>query len=215
MNNKRKIYIVGGGPDYVNWMDGDITNKMDEATLVCFTGGEDVSPSFYSRIPHPTTGTSYKRDIFEREEFLKAQKLGKKMIGICRGSQFLCAMSGGILVQHQENPSFYHHIDTYDGKRILITSTHHQAQYPFLLPENEYKVLAWTNNLSDFHYGQSYQEELNPPKECEIVYYPKTKAFGIQGHPEIMFDNYGFREESTRTIDYLTEKLDMFMDDKL
>lgn len=205
---KRKIYVVGASKHYMNWMQGELVNDMEKADLVVFTGGEDVSPFFYNRKSHPTTSASSYRDKYERGEFIKAQELNKHCIGICRGSQFLCVMSNGILVQDQENPSYIHPINTYDGKIINISSTHHQAQFPFLLPENEYKILGWTNGASDYHWGQSYQEELNPPKECEIVYYSKTKCLGIQGHPEDIMD---YQE----TIDYLRDLLDKFMMDEL
>jgi phosphoribosylformylglycinamidine (FGAM) synthase-like amidotransferase family enzyme len=204
----RNIYVVGGANGYANWMQGKILNKLENSDLVVFTGGEDVSPEMYGKKAHPATGYNITRDLQEREVFKKAVKLNKKMIGICRGSQFLCAMNKGILIQHQENPEFIHNINTFDGKIIPISSTHHQAQFPFVLPEDEYKVLGWTNGLSRYHYGQGYDEELNPPKECEIVYYNKTKSLSVQGHPECLLNDY------PETIGYLRKMLDNLMADE-
>ena len=94
-------------------------------------------------------------------------------------------MNEGLLVQHQNNPSFYHKIKTYDGKELEMTSTHHQAAFPFNLPKENYKILGWTENMLDFHQDGN-QQEMHPEKECEVVYYPKTNCLGIQPHPEMM-----------------------------
>lgn len=206
----RKIYVVGNSTNYANWMEGNLVNNMEEADLVLFTGGEDVTPSFYNEPQHPRTYNSLIRDNVEKIEFNKAVELNKHIIGICRGSQFVCAMSGGKLVQHQSNPSYIHDIYTYDGNILEITSTHHQAQYPWNLPEEDYEILGWTKNMLPFHEDGNQQElPMASEKECEIVYYKQTKALGIQGHPEMMFD------ESHPTIIWLRELLNKHMSDTL
>lgn len=199
----RKIYIVGDARHYSNWMEGELVKDMKYADLVVFTGGEDVHPDFYGHPTHPWTSTNKLRDRFEMAEFAEASKLGKHMLGICRGSQFLCVANGGWLVQHQQNPSYVHNIDTYDGQILEITSTHHQAAYPYNLPIENYQVLGWTDGLLPFH-EDGNQEEMNPPKECEIVYYPKGNCLGIQGHPEMM-------ERTHKTITYLRDLLNKFL----
>lgn len=208
--NNRKIYVVGESTCYANWMRGELVNKMDNADLVVFTGGEDVDPSFYGKKPNPTTGSNIFRDRREEQAFHTAKNLGKHIIGICRGSQFLCVMNGGILVQNQDNPLYIHPIKTYDDKEILISSTHHQAQFPFELDKKDYKIIGWTENLNGYHEGETRDSELNPPVECEIVYYPKNKCLGIQGHPE-----YSECLRNQKTMDYLHNLLDNFMEDKL
>lgn len=92
-------------------------------------------------------------------------------------------MNGGKLVQHQDNPLFIHNIKTYTDEDMLITSTHHQAAYPYNLKKDEYKILGWTTDISKFHQDGN-QKELPLDKEVEIVYYPKTRCLGIQGHPK-------------------------------
>lgn len=206
----RKIFVVGGWDDYPNWMQGVRTDRLEQADLVVFTGGEDVDPSVYNEPKNPRTYSSLERDKYESAYFHRAVALGKHIIGICRGSQFICAMSGGSLVQHQENNSFMHEIHTYDGKTLEITSTHHQAQYPWKMDPKDYLIIGWTQGLSRMHEdgeGKELPEAAN--KECEIVYYKNTKALGIQGHPEMMFD------PSHRTIQWLRELLDKHMEDKI
>lgn len=178
----RKIYVVGNSSHYIRWMEGKEVKNMKDADLVVFTGGEDVHPDMYGEPINPTSGNNIKRDRYEQLEFNEALERKIPMIGICRGSQFLCAMSGGRLIQHQQNPSYMHNIKTYDSKIIEITSTHHQAAYPFDMRKEAYHILGWTKGISKFH-EDGNQEEMNPPKECEIVHYPETRCLGIQGHP--------------------------------
>lgn len=208
----RKIYVVGGSYGYANWMQGQIVKHLEDADLVVFTGGEDVDPIVYGEPKHPKTYSNRSRDKFEVGMFIEAQKLGKHIIGICRGAQLSCAMSGGKLVQHQENPEYIHPIIV-GGERwsVPITSTHHQAMYPYDLPENEYKLLAYTHGISSIHQDGNQQEMLKGIQpEAEICYFPKTKALGIQGHPEAMNE-----KRYPETIEYLREILDAHLNDKL
>lgn len=203
----RKIFVVGGSTNYANWMQGILVQKMEDANLVVFTGGEDVDPSLYQQPKHRLTGSNLERDKREWKAYERARTLGIPCIGICRGSQFLCVMNEGDLVQDQINPGYKHLIKTFDGQSLLITSTHHQAAYPFVLPDDEYKILGWTNNMCG-HHEDGNGKELNPPKECEIVYYPKTKCLGIQGHPESM-------DETDPVIPWLRNLLDKFLNNEL
>jgi gamma-glutamyl-gamma-aminobutyrate hydrolase PuuD len=211
-----KVYVVGGDYEYAKWMNLNkdaytsptIVRSMDDADFVVFTGGEDVTPLLYNEKAHPFTLYNSERDAFEADQFVMAIEKKKPMVGICRGSQFLCVMSGGKLVQHQAHPSFIHSMKTFDGKELMISSTHHQAQFPFNMVDNEdYHILGWTENLLDYHENGD-QLEMYPPKECEIVFYPKTRCLAIQGHPEMM-------DMSHPTIPYLRELLSALMNNSM
>ncbi len=210
----KKIYIVGKyGEDYANWMKGEVVTTLDHADLVVFTGGEDVHPSLYKEPVGPRTMTNINRDIYEQRVFREAVAKGKKLLGICRGSQFLCAVNGGRLVQHQNNPEYIHNIFTHKNKIIPISSTHHQAAFPYNLRDSNYKVLGWTEGISKVHLNGLDKEISDTPfKEVEICYYPKTKSLGIQGHPEMI---YNTKEKYKETFEYLDELLEDFMQDKL
>lgn len=203
----RKIYAVGGDEGYSNWMQGSRVAALEDADLVVFTGGEDVDPSLYNENKHATVYSNLTRDLYEQKQFNKAKALNKHIIGICRGSQFLCVMAGGILVQHQHNPGFHHKIKTYDGRELEITSTHHQAAYPWRI--KNFQVLGWTNNISKYHLGGNGEEMVNDGQEMEIVYYPEVKGLGIQGHPEMMY------KEGDPTIEYLRNLLNLHMENAL
>lgn len=201
MEKKNKVYLVQGWNDYANWIPNvEIVDSLNEANIVMFEGGEDVDPSLYNELDHPYTSSNIKRDLYEEPMFKEAIKKGKYIIGICRGSQLACVINGGILVQHQENKYGKHLIETYDNKSIEVTSSHHQAQYPFRLPKEDYKILGWSKGLSRFHQGGD-KKEMNPEVECEIVYYPKTKCLAIQSHPEWQFPPKN--NEQKETIDYM------------
>lgn len=212
----KKIFVVGGDLEYTNWfpLKKEFVNSIEEAELIVFTGGSDVDPEFYGEPMHPKTYSSYARDAKEIAIFNKAKELGIPMIGICRGSQLLCICNEGKLIQHQENPLYIHEIKTYDNEVIKTTSTHHQAAYPFNLPEEDYKILAWTEGISDIH-EDGNEFELDPPVECEIVYYPKTNSLGIQGHPEMMFKNNKARLGYEADIEWFQELLINFINNKI
>lgn len=207
----RNIYIVGSGKMYASWMKATlIVDNLDIADLIVFTGGEDVNPILYGENKHPRTSYNINRDTLEKKAYDAARKLGIPMIGICRGAQFLTVMNNGKLVQHQDNIS-YHSVETFDEKSFIISSSHHQAMFPWELPKDNFKVIAWTNGISDIHQdGDQLEMTLPDNKECEIVYYPKTQCLGIQGHPEWME-----RGVYPKTFEYLDDLLNKFLEDKL
>lgn len=173
-------------------------------------GGEDVSPSLYK---HRTSARTWaderpsRRDMVEMEVFNAARDVGIPIIGICRGAQLACALSGGSLIQHVSNHGSGDHSVTLDkGGSIKVTSCHHQMMYPF---EVEHRMIGVSSNkLSRTYIGQDDEEiefmhrESTP--EPEIVYFPKTRALAIQGHPEFVGD---VEHEFIKTTLDLTRKL--------
>jgi len=206
----RKIYIVGGGRGYANWMQGELVDDMRKADLVLFTGGEDVDPKLYGKKEHPLTYFNSRRDNFEKGAFEEAKKLNKKLIGICRGAQLLCVLAGGILVQHQAHP-WVHPIKTKDGNEIWTTSTHHQRQYPWGGKKPKFVLLGWApSGFSPYSQGEGFKDNMESKKpEAEIVLYPEIKALAIQGHPEMAYPVETKWEE--QFIGYCREQLDNLM----
>lgn len=210
MQKKIKVFHCQRWQEYSNWLPFEVefVDTIEEADVVFFEGGADVDPSMYGEVKNSQTGSDLGRDLYESAVYKTAQAEGKLCIGVCRGSQFLTAMQpGGILVQHQQNPGFMHMMHTFDHEEMRISSTHHQAMFPFRMPVENYHILAWTHNASEYHQG-GMGEELNPPVECEIVYYPKTNCLAIQGHPEMMNDEHP-------TIKWLQELFTKFVNNTL
>lgn len=201
-DDKTTIYVVGGDTNYANWLPNvRVVDSLEKAQVVLFTGGEDVDPSLYNEVKNPLTSSNITRDLEEKAIFQQAKQLGLKFLGICRGSQFMCVMAGGKLVQDQGHPGREHLVQTPDGP-INITSTHHQAAYPFNMPSWNYEVLGWTENLCG-HHSNGEGKEMNPRQECEVVYYRNIKALGIQGHPE--FAGYQNNPANRKSLEYLKD----------
>jgi hypothetical protein len=215
MNKIRQIYVVGSQTNYANWMIGNVTDNMHNADVVVFTGGEDVSPELYSMEMHPQTHCSPARDAQEVKEFNKAFQLGKPCVGICRGAQLLCVMAGGQLIQHQSQTGFYHRVNTFNDRSIQVTSCHHQAQYPWMLGENDFRVLGWTVGQSAYHEGENKIEMVKGlvPGEIEIedCHYPHIRALCIQGHPEMLYDQARWDWDNKKTIGYYRGLMEAFL----
>jgi GMP synthase-like glutamine amidotransferase len=161
--------------------------------LVLFTGGEDISPSFYGESKGRYTSINEKRDSVENDYMFNRSGMYKvPKLGICRGAQFLTVMNGGKLIQHVSGHglSGSHPLDMkYLGinGEFQITSTHHQMMFPYNLPKESYEILATATHFLSNTYLDGINSEKELPKnfeECEIVFYPNTKSLCIQGHPE-------------------------------
>lgn len=185
-----KVFVVGGDTYYARWIKNcELVDNLKDADIVFFTGGEDVSPNLYGCKKHRTTYCSEARDAYEKEIFDHISE-NQGVIGVCRGSQWLCAVNGGKLVQNCDNHAIWgtHEIVNKGGEKYQITSTHHQMAYPFDLNPDDYEILFWAEHRSTKYEG----DKIDPKKiikEPEItLYHKKNKpvCLGIQGHPEMM-----------------------------
>lgn len=203
-----KIYVLGGNNHYADWIPGyEIVKNMEWAELVIGVGGSDWSPHYYNEPKGTHTRCNEFTDAEEWAAFEKAVELKKPLLGICKSAQGLCVFAGGRLIQHQADNYFAHPMQTFDRRMLTVTSSHHQAQYPYDMPESDFKLLGWTNGLSDYHLdGENKEINLAPFREAEVVYYPKMKAIGFQGHPE-------FREqrEHPETNEWLLELINKLL----
>jgi len=192
----KKIFVVGSAINYADFIkDASLVSDIEDADIVLFTGGEDVSPSLYDTTKHSSTRCNIERDKSEMAVFKKI-KPTQLAIGICRGSQFLCVMNGGKLVQDVEGHAIYGTHSITDGNTLYeITSTHHQMQYPYNLDSDEYEILFKSTKLRSPRYyaGDNISNDaILTYGEPEIVLYHKEnlpKCLAIQGHPEYMRPN--------------------------
>ena len=165
--------------------------------VIMFDGGNDISPSLYGQGASLYCGGSDRaRDKQETAVFLKGAEVGVKFLGVCRGSQLLCALSGGTVIQHVVGHGGNHLVETHDGRFVEVSSTHHQMMNPFAT-EHEllarathegragYGGMVYSGGLSRCHLGQD-GEEVIMPCEPEAVWFPKTQALALQWHPEFM-----------------------------
>lgn len=170
----------------------EATNKIEEADVVVFGGGSDIDPATYGESPSKTTYDNPSREKEEKQDYEIARKLGKYMIGICRGAQLLTALAGGKLIQDVSGHGGRDHsMTTYDGLNLRVNSIHHQMCNPYAIKNpKDYVILGWsTKRISDRYIGAKDKTMYLPYgfKEPEAVYYPKIKAVGYQFHPEMMY----------------------------
>lgn len=187
----------------------DIAKDEEEADIIQFTGGEDVSPFLYDQPPHPTTYFSPYRDerekgIFERNLFGK----GVPMVGICRGGQFLNVMSGGSMIQdvtgHTRSHSMY---DAVWDTGMTVTSTHHQM----MSPGSGGAVLAYASQEGEKTVYDERTREFETFRNIggfdpEVVFYPLTRSLCFQPHPEY--------EPDSKMASYFFDLIDKFLLEK-
>lgn len=164
-------------------------DSIGKGDVVLFNGGTDINPALYGEARSEFTDVpDLERDNFERKLFRRAQAVGAACIGICRGAQFLCAMSGGKLIQHVTgHRDNCHHIvgrpkEGHEIERVMMAfADHHQMMYPY---DTFHHLIAWAENIGESHC--EYGKEWRDGKEPEIVWFPDTRSLAIQPHPEWM-----------------------------
>ena len=190
----KKVYVVGEAKHYADFIkDFTLVEDIKNADIVIFTGGEDVDPALYGEKKHFTTYSNIDRDMYEKKIFEEVEP-NQLVVAICRGSQFVCVMNGGKLIQDcNEHAMFGTHsiIDNETDVIYEITSTHHQMQYPFNLPQNYYTLKAIAHGNRSYYYAGTGINEVAILRygEPEIVIYHvpnKPRCIAIQGHPEYM-----------------------------
>lgn len=178
-----KVYIVGW--DYSisdmflrrGWKLVDNTNDAD---LIQFTGGEDVTPSYYDEEAHARTYCNPRRDYIEFNLFKQCVIDGKALTGICRGGQFLNVVSGGKMWQHVDHHAIGGtHPAMFFDDVVNVTSTHHQM----MRPQGNYELIG-TASLSSYRETASEKNVDEDFVDIESVFYPETKSLCFQPHPE-------------------------------
>lgn len=154
-----------------------VSVNKEKPNIVIFTGGEDVSPSFYGH-KNLSSYVNSERDIMEKKLFVENSDPSILKVGICRGAQFLNVMNGGTLVQDLKNHTREHNVYTKTGS-FVISSTHHQM----MVPTKEAVIIATTPKMGVKYVYDGNPKDL-PNEDIEIVYYPQTNSLCIQGHPE-------------------------------
>lgn len=181
----KKVFIVNGSGAYralFQTLGYDITNDLKEASLVCFTGGEDVSPNLYNDDKHQATFNSPIRDAQEALIFADALADATPMVGICRGAQFLNVMSGGRMYQHVSEHTRSHMLeDVQTGQQVFVSSTHHQM----MMPNGDAEIVAVSHlgGYREWYDGHQFKRD-ESNTDYEVVYYKATHCLCFQPHPE-------------------------------
>lgn len=182
-----------------------LSDFPERLKFVVFTGGTDVNPMYYGEGRLIYTDTpDRERDGNEALWFSYCRVNKIPMVGICRGAQFGCVMSGGSLYQHVTGHAIYgtHPVVTDDNRTFGVTSTHHQMMAGIELTNHE--LLAWASpSLSRVYAVDAEKSTLGDPEvEPEVVYFKDTNFLSVQYHPEYM-ESY---EEGRLYFDELLNK---------
>lgn len=181
--------------EWLNINNINFKKSKEKAEVLILSGGSDINPAIYGHPAHKSTHFSVYRDEEEIEAYYDAINKGIPVIGICRGMQLLSALNGASLIQDVDNHSGPNHkikvFDENNNQLIFnVNSLHHQMVNPFNLPDSDYEILGYSENIATY-YTDGYNKNVEMPLEPEIIYFPKTKCFGIQCHPEMMsFNSY-------------------------
>ncbi len=219
-----KYTTTDGFPGDGDWIDDcKFTRRFDEADIIVFPGGQDCSPSLYGEKSgiHTQIGSNIVSDRDKREIdfYHKATNAKKFLVGICKGEQMLTILNGGKLVQHMRHPGG-HTCKTWDGQTCWTNSLHHQLAYPWDIPKEDWELTMWTEGLSNTYLnGDDKEIEFSLDAftdegliiEPEGLWFPKTRSFLMQWHPEMMGYSRGWgwninNNEDVHTLDY-TNKL--------
>jgi gamma-glutamyl-gamma-aminobutyrate hydrolase PuuD len=167
--------------------DWTVVPNPDDAEYIQFTGGADVSPMLYGEPRHPRTYNNLRRDEEEAEVFFE-YKDSKKMLGICRGGQFLNVMNGGVMYQDVNNHAIggtHAAVVSDTGRIVQVTSTHHQMM---ICDYDTGRVLVHANlaTRKEDGYGLDVVTKLNwVANDTEVVLYDEDSlSLCFQPHPE-------------------------------
>jgi gamma-glutamyl-gamma-aminobutyrate hydrolase PuuD len=203
----KRVFILNGGMAYFQMfkeMGYEIADTLANVDLVCFTGGEDVSPHLYGQHKHPTTYNSERRDEQETNYFAKSLYNKIPMVGICRGAQFLNVMCGGEMYQDVGKHAVHQGhelIDVKTEQRIHVSSTHHQMMKPGR--DSVLVAYAELKGFREWYDGGDLKADISD-KDIEVVAYPKSKVLCFQPHPEFNAVGYeGMRKYFSELLEEL------------
>jgi len=192
--SSNKVFIVNSNAQYdamFNEADGyEVTDDVVETDMIQFTGGSDVTPSYYGEKPHLTTYNSPERDKREAKIFKATFLLGIPMAGICRGGQFLHVMNGGKLYQNVDGHCHSHMVrDVRTDEKWAVSSTHHQMMRDAYVEDGSINtILAVADGVSEYKESMVGKRVVRsrewPVYDLEALFYPITQSLCFQPHPE-------------------------------
>jgi len=187
----KRVAIINSDPNYDKLfldLGYAIADTWHTADFICFTGGSDVSPSYYGHSKHATTFSNIQRDEKESAIFREALAITIPMCGICRGGQLLNVLSGGTMYQDVSNHCQSHSIMDIDtGEMIWATSTHHQMMSPS--DDATIVAIAGLSGYREYWDGRKFVRETSE-EDVEAVYYAHTRSLCFQPHPEFYGISY-------------------------
>ena len=163
------------------------SDLIDSLDGIVFTGGGDVTPSYYGADPDPQTVAVPARDAGEWPLMRASLAADLPVLAICRGMQLMVAAYGGVL--HQHLPDFLGH----DGHRSLTEARYTAHAVRFASGSTTHKLLGDEMTVNSRHHqgiadaGRLTATGWVPDGSelIEAVEDPSLRfAVGVQWHPE-------------------------------
>lgn len=177
-NYKNALERIG-----VDYVCSENVEKAESADALLLTGGGDVTPYFYGKIPDPLKKYDPMTDLAEFYLLKKFSLKRKTVVGICKGMQVINVFFGGTL----KNTLTAHYAegkDLYHGLR--------NSEESFLLPLG--KILrvnsAHVQTLDKIPPSLSVCAYSSLGKVPEAVKHKTLRVFGVQFHPERMSEKF-------------------------
>jgi len=204
---QKRIYLAEANRSISKWLESTFGMKLvpslQDADLVVFPGGLDVNPDLYNEPAGQRTSFNRDTDAEWVAIYKSAIKSGKKVMGICKGSQFVTVMSGGSLFQHVSSHAILgDHTITVEDKVYEVASTHHQMMNPFILNTSDFDILAFSTERRSEIYLNGFDDEVEFPScEPEAVFYRGNGTLAIQFHPEFRDFNAPINKEIEKWLE--------------
>jgi gamma-glutamyl-gamma-aminobutyrate hydrolase PuuD len=207
-----KVYVEGKQgclQDVFTQLGWEIDEAPNQGTdIIVLMGGADIHPSWYGAAKHRLTNRvdrAFDHSTATLTEFAIEKK--KSLIGICRGAQFINAISGGSMYQHVDGHQSGHKlIDLQTGQTYYVNSIHHQM----MIPHESAKLVAVADGpiAHQCHYMEGSEEKImwnhrGEVTEVEALYCSDINALCFQAHPE-------YADPNSPTRQYFYELLKRF-----
>ncbi|MCH9277038.1 gamma-glutamyl-gamma-aminobutyrate hydrolase family protein [Bifidobacterium amazonense] len=185
------IAAAGGAPVMLPLTEDEelLLRLMDACDGLLLSGGHDVDPALYGRVPIEQCGTICpQRDAMEGTLLNIALERDMPMLGVCRGLQFMNAALGGTLYQDlpTEHPGPVDH-----DMKPPYDAVQHQVS---ILPGTPLHDLLGTDGLGvNSRHHQAVERLAEPLRPMavsedgliEAAWMPSKRfVWGVQWHPE-------------------------------
>jgi putative glutamine amidotransferase len=156
------------------------------------TGGGDADPALWGEWPHKDLGqVNPIRDYFELQLTCNMLKMGKAILGICRGCQIINLAAGGSLVQNLEG-SFMHEQKAPRNYAFHPVFIEKYTKLERILRSEEIKVNSFHHQAIKVPGPGMVISACAPDGTIEAIEYAGQEhlVIGIQWHPECLEDLY-------------------------
>ena len=186
------IEAAGGLPVVIPLLPEDaIEPLLDRLDGICLSGGPDIDPAAYDAEPHPELGpTEPDLDRFELAVARSADARAMPILAICRGTQALNIVRGGILHQHipELSEEIHHRQGVASDKPSHLVAVEPESQLAATLGgDEEIEVNSFHHQAIDRLGEDLVVSARAPDGTIEAVEDPSRRfLIGVQWHAETL-----------------------------